>query len=140
MNTELAVEVTEMPLTDREGLTECEYCKVLQVQRFIEGMGSEIDYIEDNFISIDGSMWQIIVDQGGCGELWVNFHVNTDPALSARIMDDLSRLSSALNMPIRVGDSYAFQFDEKGDYADTAFGEDAYKTVNRKPLDIFPQS
>jgi hypothetical protein len=122
----------------RRNPTECEYCKVLQVQRFIEGMGSEIDFVDDNFILVDGSLWQIIVDQGGCGELWVNFHVNTDPAFSARIMDDLSRLSSALNMPIRVGDSYAFNVNEKGKVSNMTFGDKAYETVGRKRFDILP--
>jgi hypothetical protein len=138
MITEVAVEVSEMPLTKREGLTECEYCKILQVQRWIEGMGAEIDYVQGNLISADGSMWQIVIDADGSGELWINFHVNTDPALAARIMENLSRLSSALNMSIRVGESYAFQLNKKGKVSNMTFGDKAYETVGRKPFDILP--
>jgi hypothetical protein len=138
MNTELAVEVSETPSTKRQGLSECEYCKVIQIQRFIEGMESQIDYVEGNFISTDGGMWQIVIDADGSGELWVNFLVNTDPALAVRIMENLSRLSSALNMSIRVGESCAFQFDKKGKVSNMTFGDKAYETVGRKPLEIFP--
>ena len=116
---------------------ECEYCKILQVQRFIEGAGSEIDFVEDNFISVDAGMWQIIVDEGGLGEFWVDFHVNVDPGISASIIENLSKLSSSLNMKIRIGESYAYEFDENGDFVEMTFGDDAYKTVGRDPFEIF---
>jgi hypothetical protein len=128
------VQVIASPSTKREGLTDCEYCKILQVQRFIEGMGSEIDFVEDNFISVDGQRWQVLMEQDGENCLLVGFHLNVDPAMAATIIKKLSTLSLEMNIEVEVMESYAFDCDDKGFITEVKFGEDAYKSVGREPL------
>jgi len=138
MNKEFQSEKAAIVPSRREGISplQCRCCRILQVQRFIEGAGFEVDYVDENIISLDAGMWQIMVDEKGCAELWLNFHVNADPGFSATITEKLSKLSSSLSMKIRVGESYAYEFDENGDFVDMTFGDDAYKTVGRDPFEI----
>lgn len=111
--------------------------KVKEWKLLIEGMGGDIDFVDDNIISADGGLWQVLVEEERPNELCVSFHVNTDPATAANIVKRLSELGSNMGMEIVVQECYAFEFNQDGSISGMTFGKDAYKTVGREPFDIF---
>ena len=114
---------------------ECKSSMVLGVIEFITEMDGRINFVNDNLISVDSHLWQVIVDEKGSGEILLSFHVNMDPCIAARIMGIISELSETMNMKIAVGDVYAFKIDKDGNFVDMVFGYDAYKIVGREPED-----
>jgi hypothetical protein len=105
--------------------------RINEVKQLIDAMGHEIDWIDNDLISVDNGLWQIVTDDRFPQEIYLSFHVNTCPIMAASISKRLSYLTTMIGIDVVVGDVYAFDLDEDGKVMEVTFGQDAYKTVGR---------
>ena len=101
-----------------------------KVERIIEAMGHDVDWVEDGVIGIDDGVWMIsVVDEG---RIHLSFHVNTCPVIVADIAKNISLLATEMGIKVYVEDIFAFEFGPDGKVKDVAFGQEAYELVGRE--------
>ena len=105
--------------------------KINQCKRLIDAMGHEIDWIDNDIISVDRGLWQIVTDEKFPQEIYLSFHVNICSVMAASISKRLSYLASIIGMDVIVGDVYEFELDEDEKVTEVTFEPDAQKTVGR---------
>ena len=110
----------------------CVSKKIDQCKQLIEAMGCKVDWIENDIISVDYGLWQIIIDDNYPNDILLSLHVNICPWKAADISKRLTYLASMIEMDVIIDDVYAFEFDENGNFMEITFGKDAYQTVNRE--------
>jgi hypothetical protein len=106
--------------------------KINQVKKLIEAMGCNIDWIDDEIISVDSGLWQVIVSDKSPDEICLSFHVNVCPNMAASIYKRLSYLADLIGIDVVLYEVYAFELDEDGKFEEITFGQDAYDTVGRE--------
>lgn len=106
--------------------------EVNQVKQLINAMGCDIDCIDDDMISVDNGLWQIVVNNKFQNEIFLNFHVNACPIMAADISKRLSYLASLIEIDVVISEVYAFKSDDDGKITEMTFGSDAYETVGRE--------
>ena len=103
-----------------------------QCKRLIDAMGCQIDWIDNDMISVDNGLWQILVDNKFPDEIYLSFHVNVCPNMAASIFKRLSYLADLIGMDVVLSEVYAFELDEDDKIKEVTFGQDAYDTVGRE--------
>jgi hypothetical protein len=103
-----------------------------QCKKLIDAMGCNIDWIDNDIISVDSGLWQILVSEKSPDEICLSFHVNVCPNMAASIYKRLSYLADLIGMDVVLYEVYAFELDEDGRIKEVTFGQDAYDTVGRE--------
>lgn len=105
--------------------------KIHKIEKLITAMGCEIDWIEEDTISVDNCLWQIIINENFPDDISLSLHVEICPWKAADISKRLSYLASLIGMNLVIHDVYAFELNEAGNVVDMTFGDDAYETSGR---------
>jgi hypothetical protein len=103
-----------------------------EVKQLINAMGHEIDWIDNDLISVDSGLWQIVTDDKFPQNIYLSFHVNACPNMAASIYKRLSYLADLIGMDVVLGEVYAFELDKDDKISEVTFGQDAYATVGRE--------
>ncbi len=105
--------------------------EIYEIEKLITAMGCQIDWIENEMISVDNGLWYIVIDEDHPDDIFLNLHVEICPWKAADISKRLSYLASLIGMNVVIHDVYAFEFNEAGNVVDMTFGDDAYETSGR---------
>jgi len=105
--------------------------RVNEVKKLIDAMGHEIDWIDNDLISVDRGLWQIVTDDKFPQDIYLSFHVNACPNMAASIYKRLSYLADLIGIDVVLGEVYAFELDKDDKIKEVTFGQDAYATVGR---------
>ena len=105
--------------------------KIHKIEKLISAMGCEIEWIENDNISVDNGLWNVAIDEDYPKDIFLYLHVQICPLKAADITKRLSYLSSLIGMNVVVCNIYAFKIDEDGNLVELTFGDEAYETVGR---------
>lgn len=103
-----------------------------KIINLITAMGCEIDWIEEDMISVDYGLWHISIEEDRPYDIIIYLHVDICPWKAADIANRLSNLANSAGMNVVIQDVFAFEFDQSGNLFDLTYGGEAYKTVGRQ--------